>query len=118
MAISTSLIGPYDGFSTYDKVRVMCGVPSKIAKELFEQTFHQRGVQDKILARLFHIFYLEITSNVVQEELANCVTMHEKEIILNRILNKFARLQDNYKNQTDVPERTTPDSDDSNNELH
>lgn len=91
----------------------MCGVPSVVSKALFDDLFKLRGVQDKILARLFYIFYMEITSDSAQAALAECVTDYQREEVANNILNKIAQLQINYENQ-DVPaNHTTSDS-----ELH
>lgn len=107
MSASTSLIGPYDGIPTHDKIRIMCGVPSAVTKELFDDLFNRRGVQDKILARLFHMFYIEYTSDRVQALLAEAVTMQDREEILNDILNRFMQLQINHENQHVTAEPTT-----------
>lgn len=107
MSMSTSIIGPYDGIPTHDKIRIMCGVPSAVTKELFEELFSRRGVQDKILSRLFYMFYIEYSSKRVQDLLAEAVTMQDRERILNDILNRFMQLQINNENQ-DVPTPTVP----------
>jgi len=121
MALSSSLIGPYDKIPTYDKVRIMCGVPSVISKALFDELFKLRGVQDKILARLFYVFYLEITSDKVQAELSTCITDYQTEEVLNKVLNKIALLQIQHENQdvepTAEPTECVP-SPEANPELH
>ncbi len=100
MAISTRIVGPYDFIPTYDKTRVMCGIPSVIVKELFTDTFTLRGVQDKILARIFHIFYLELNSQQHINDLASCITMQDKETVLNNVLIKLGKLQKIYESTT------------------
>ena len=102
MASSTLLSGPYDGMPTYDKVRIMCGIPDTIAKELFTEHFRLRGVQDKILSRLFHIFYLELTSPANKSKLIQCITNQDKEELLNSILNHLATMQSTLEKQTNV----------------
>lgn len=100
MAMSTSLIGPYDAIPTHEKIRVMCGVPSVISEELFSSLLIQRGVQDKILARLFHIFYQEFNSELNQKAIRESLTNADRETIVNDILNKLALLQTIYENVT------------------
>lgn len=102
MAVSTALIGPYDDIPTQSKIRIMCGVPLAVTSALFDNLFNQRGVQDKILARMFHIFYLELSSESIQAKLAEAITIHDREEILNSVLNKLATLQTTYLNQ-DAP---------------
>ena len=110
MASSTLLSGPYDGIPTYDKVRIMCGIPSEIAKDLFTDTFTLRGVQDKILARLFHIFYLELTSKRRKSALTQCITNQDKELLVNEILNHLAAMQSQIENEHNakVPDTKLP----------
>lgn len=98
--MSTSLIGPYDAIPTYDKTRIMCGVPTELVKEMFTEHFTSRGVQDKILARLFHIFYLELDSPASRAALDACVTVSDKEKLINDLLNKLAYLQALYEQAT------------------
>lgn len=108
MGLSTLLIGPYDGLHTQDKTRVVCGVPLVITKEVFQNTLSVRGAQDKVLARLFHIFYLEFTSPSRQEELHNCNTLHERETVVNNILNHLAKLQSENEQSTHPADTQDP----------
>lgn len=98
MGLSTEIPGPYDRIPTQDKTRLMCGIPSDIVNELFPALFPRRGVQDKILARLFHLFYMELTSESVAKMLTEAETIHDKEQVLNQILNKLAKLQNTNEN--------------------
>lgn len=90
MGLSTQLIGPYDSFHTSDKIRIMCGVPSVIVNEVFRDTLQSRGAMDKVLARLFHVFYVELNSDKVQEALDAALTITATEDIINDVLNRIA----------------------------
>jgi hypothetical protein len=110
MAQSTLITGPYDGVSTADKIRLMVGVPLDIVKELFPDLFPRRGVQDKILARLFHLFYLELTSDYFKTRMSETVTTNDREEVLNELLNKLAQLQSQFENQHVPESNSTPSS--------
>lgn len=87
--ISTLLVGPYDSYATHDKTRLTCGVPDEIQKPIFEQVFTRRGAQDKILARLFHVFVTALNKEKNQARLAACITQDDRESVANDIINEI-----------------------------
>lgn len=87
MPMPTRIVGPYDNFPTHAKLRIHFGVPKDIVKRMFTDIIPLRGAQDKICARLFHIFYDELIKR--HPHLAK-LEDDVKEEFINNLLNDIA----------------------------
>jgi len=61
-----------------------------IQSRMFDKTFTRRGAQDKILARLFHVFVVALNKDGNKAALEACLTEEDREALANQILNQIA----------------------------
>ena len=88
----TRIIGPYDQLTTDQKFRIHFGVPKNIVKDMFTDIIPYRGAQDKICARLFHLFYTELLTRYPN---IHSFSDEDKENVINELLNDYATTRSN-----------------------
>jgi hypothetical protein len=83
----TLLEGPYDDMSSVNKRRIQCMIPEETFEKWFgtNGAFPARGVQDKVLARMFNLLDIYLTEcNLCQWMMLN------NEEILNEVMNAMS----------------------------
>lgn len=60
--VRTTLRGPYDNLTTFEKKRVCGMIPTDVYDRVFRALLPQHGAQSKIIGALFERFHAELES--------------------------------------------------------